>query len=142
MACFSGQCYCGSVKFEVKADIQYMSHCHCKQCQIIHGAPFATWVGFYTKEYELAGPIKFYQTQHARRGFCSECGSNILFQYTDPSFSHYVENEIAFARPCFNEKISFNEAKHIFMDEQADWFKFKDHLPKRNVFLKNLGENF
>ena len=43
-----GGCYCGKVKFKAALPAFWAGHCHCTQCQRLHGAAFVTWVGFKT----------------------------------------------------------------------------------------------
>ena len=32
---YKGQCYCGSIHFEVKGDPLFTQHCHCRKCRTI-----------------------------------------------------------------------------------------------------------
>lgn len=42
------QCWCGNVAFEFHGDPVDAKHCHCKQCQHLHGAPFQ-WAVIFPK---------------------------------------------------------------------------------------------
>ena len=127
---YSGACHCKNITFEVAGAIQYVVFCHCHQCQKIHSAPFAAWVGFYTKNYTITGDLTFYKTKYSERGFCPICSSCITFRYHNRDWPNYEENEIAFARSCFDTDIVYDGAEHIFINKQANWFHFQDDLPK------------
>jgi len=45
---FRSTCFCGSVSFEVHGDPLDAKHCHCRQCQKLHGAPFQ-WAVIFPK---------------------------------------------------------------------------------------------
>lgn len=40
MTALHGGCLCGCVRFEIDGPLLRSSHCHCRQCQKAHGAPF------------------------------------------------------------------------------------------------------
>jgi hypothetical protein len=42
MTALRGSCLCGEVRFEIDGPLMRSSHCHCRQCQKAHGAPFRT----------------------------------------------------------------------------------------------------
>ena len=42
MTALRGSCLCGGVRFEIDGLLMRSSHCHCRQCQRAHGAPFRT----------------------------------------------------------------------------------------------------
>jgi hypothetical protein len=42
MIALRGSCLCGGVRFENDGPPMRSSHCHCRQCQKAHGAPFRT----------------------------------------------------------------------------------------------------
>ena len=42
MTALRSSCLCGEVRFEIDGPLLRSSHCHCRQCQKAHGAPFRT----------------------------------------------------------------------------------------------------
>src|SRR5215510_6977790 len=79
-----GGCYCGKVKFKAALPALWAGHCHCTQCQRLHGAAFVTWVGFKTAA-EVIDPekqFKTFSTGIAEQGYCQNCGSTFYFRYT------------------------------------------------------------
>ena len=36
----TGKCYCGALTYEIEGDIDYIVHCHCRNCRRVSGAAF------------------------------------------------------------------------------------------------------
>ncbi|KZT29905.1 hypothetical protein NEOLEDRAFT_1153756 [Neolentinus lepideus HHB14362 ss-1] len=45
---YTSQCWCGNVVFEFHGNPLDAKHCHCRQCQSLHGAPFQ-WAVIFPK---------------------------------------------------------------------------------------------
>ncbi|KDQ57221.1 hypothetical protein JAAARDRAFT_688731 [Jaapia argillacea MUCL 33604] len=45
---YTSECWCGNLLFEFHGDPLDAKHCHCKQCQRLHGAPFQ-WAVIFPK---------------------------------------------------------------------------------------------
>jgi hypothetical protein len=79
-----GGCMCGRIRFsaEVEDDEAYL--CHCRMCQRASGnvslamknalKTSVTWER--EPDYYVSSPI-------ARRGFCSQCGTSLTFEFPD-----------------------------------------------------------
>jgi hypothetical protein len=122
MAYAEGSCYCGKVKFKAALPAFWAGHCHCTQCQRLHGAAFVTWVGF--KEAKVIDPEKKFKkisTGIAEQGFCKNCGSTFYFKYTK------AEQEwlgiIYFARANFFNDPGIEPDHNIFYESHAKWAK-------------------
>ncbi|TDL19110.1 hypothetical protein BD410DRAFT_900446 [Rickenella mellea] len=48
LAKYKGNCFCGSVEFELFDDPLDASYCHCRDCQRLHGAPYQ-WAAIFHK---------------------------------------------------------------------------------------------
>jgi hypothetical protein len=46
MTALRSSCLCGGVRFEIDGPLMRSSHCHCRQRQKAHGAPFRTRTRF------------------------------------------------------------------------------------------------
>ncbi|KAI0806318.1 Mss4-like protein [Irpex lacteus] len=101
------QCWCGNVAFEFHGDPVDAKHCHCHQCQALHGAPFQWAVIFPKTSVRLVknedDSLHFFSTER-------KCGI------------HYV--------PC---KVSCDQCRSPLFDEGRNAvlaypgsFKFKD----------------
>ena len=122
MAYAEGGCYCGKVKFKAVLPAFWAGHCHCTQCQRLHGAAFVTWVGFRT-EAEVIDPEKQFRTFStgiAEQGFCQNCGSMFYFKYTKPAEQRWLEATY-FARANFIDDPGIEPDRNIFYDTHAKW---------------------
>ena len=76
-----GACLCGSVRFEVKGEINKFYFCHCLRCRRSTGSAHASNIFMEPKNIKwLTGveKIKRYDLPRAERfskQFCSDCGS-------------------------------------------------------------------
>jgi hypothetical protein len=77
MTALHGSCLC--VRFEIDGPLLRSSHCHCRQCQKAHGAPFRTRIRVGAADFRFtAGEalVTFYEsTPGTHRGFCKLCGA-------------------------------------------------------------------
>jgi hypothetical protein len=84
---YRASCYCNTVQYEVCADPVDAKICHCKTCQVLHGAPMQ-WAAIFNK-YDVRitkgiGCLKFYNSErniHERtlpcKVSCRLCGTPI-----------------------------------------------------------------
>lgn len=91
MTALQGSCLCGEVRFEIAGPLMRSSHCHCRQCQKAHGAPFRTRARVAAADFRfLAGEelVSFYEsTPGTHRGFCKVCGAPVLVKFDERSRS-------------------------------------------------------
>jgi hypothetical protein len=91
MTALRGSCLCGGVRFEIAGPLMRSSHCHCRQCQKGHGAPFRTRARVAAADFRfLAGEelVSFYEsTPGTHRGFCKVCGAPVLVKFEEHSRS-------------------------------------------------------
>lgn len=134
MNCARGSCQCKKVSFEVSLPISWDGHCHCTQCQKIHGAAFVTWVGFKTDNFKILDPENKFRTYNsgiADRGFCSNCGSSFYFKYNSnitPQMDW--KGFVYFTRTNITTELNHAPAQHIYYGSHVKWFHFSDNVPK------------
>jgi hypothetical protein len=46
---YNASCYCGRVQYQVRGNPVNTKLCHCRGCQLLHGAPFE-WVSIFSKD--------------------------------------------------------------------------------------------
>jgi hypothetical protein len=81
----TGRCLCGAIRFEVRGPLRDVLLCHCIECRRWSGH-----VGAFTstglEHFSIADETALRwidspgSDRHARRGFCSECGSSLFWQ--------------------------------------------------------------
>lgn len=96
-------------------------------CQRAHGAPLVTWVGVPEGAFKLdaADTLRWHHSSEAaQRGFCSACGSSLLFRSSRwPGEMHIVRSNI-------DGDIDRAPQGHVYWDSHAPWFAFDDALPR------------
>ena len=122
-----GSCLCGKVHYEAELEGSFIN-CHCPNCRKGHGAAFSSFAEVksntfrYVQGEEL---IKAYQSsEHCRRVFCSECGSNLVFIAEGEGASLWV------AAGTFDNDPGTRPMVHIYVKEKAPWYTITDDLPQ------------
>lgn len=124
MTTVTGRCLCGAVQFEIRGPMAEPHACHCTLCRRQSGhavvAAGVQWSDF--KLTESRG-LKWYRSsEKARRGFCAECGSALLWD--DNS------DQINVTLGCLDAPTGVTVAGHIFVDDKGDYYTIGDGLPQ------------
>ncbi len=119
---YTGQCYCGGVKFIAKglSDIWY---CHCTQCQHLTGHCVAA-AGVPKGDFSYKGDVVWSPlSENTKAGHCPKCKSYLFWDYhSRPSISILVGN--------IDDTAGLEEMGHIFVSEKKSYFKITDGLPQ------------
>ena len=128
MTVHEGSCLCRGIRFAIRAPTLFVVHCHCRWCREAHGAAFVTWVGAAEERFEMREGrelLRWYaSTAHSRRGFCSRCGTMLLFA------SDLAPGEIHVTRASLSGEIDRQPQLHCFYDQRASWAAIGDDLPR------------
>lgn len=121
-----GGCLCGAVVFELKLPSKWCAHCHCSMCRKAHGAGYVTWVGVDSTHFTLKKGDHhlnwYFSSPGARRGFCSSCGSTMLFE------SERWAGETHVSLACLNGPIDRKPRANAFFDTHVGWMPIDDGL--------------
>ncbi|CAO1622022.1 unnamed protein product [Sympodiomycopsis kandeliae] len=139
---WTSSCWCGKVKFEYAGDPIDAKHCHCTQCQRLHGAPFQYAALFHKTSVRMhkgCDPtfLDFYSThrKHSEHDVpvkvsCTRCrsplmdeGRNMIMAY--PSSFNFPDGKVPspFAPSCH---IFYKEAIIEIDDGVPKWSGHKD----------------
>ena len=138
MTALQGSCLCGGVRFEIDGPLMRSSHCHCRQCQKAHGAPFRTRARVTAADFRfLVGEelVSFYEsTPGTHRGFCKVCGAPVLVKFDEHSRSAQTDPGAAalygVALATLDDDPGVRPDAHAFMVDKAPWFTVTDDLPQ------------
>jgi hypothetical protein len=125
---FSGGCACGSIRYKgVQAPIA-MINCHCKDCQLSSGAPFASGIVVMTADLEISGTPKTYAVRAssgglATRSFCADCGTPLFTQ----SDANAQFTSIRF--PSLDDSSSFKPMLDIYTANAQPWVCLDEAIP-------------
>ncbi|MBT4521048.1 MAG: GFA family protein [Halieaceae bacterium] len=132
MDMITGNCECGSVRYQIDGEINDYSHCHCSQCRRLHGAAFASFGGVALSDFSyLSGQsdlASYASSETHDRVFCRVCGSNILVSLTSEPDMLYV------AMGTMNGNPECPDGYHIFVGSKAPWYQITDQLPQHDTF--------
>jgi hypothetical protein len=81
----SGGCQCGAVRYHAAAFLDSSHICHCRMCQKAVGNFFAALIGIPRDAFEWTRgqPALFQSSDPVTRGFCRDCGTPLLYDYSD-----------------------------------------------------------
>ena len=85
----TGRCVCGAVRYELRGDLRGILVCHCVECRRYHGTSGAYTAvareGLTLRDDE--GLLRWFPGPQSEtggeRGFCSRCGSSLLWREPD-----------------------------------------------------------
>lgn len=125
----TGQCLCGTVRYQLSDAPLAMYHCHCAQCRRASGASFATNLLVRSEHLQLvAGEDALSSWESSpgkRRHFCSRCGSPIFSAAEATPQLRSVRGGTLDADP------GSRPSGHIHVGSKAPWFEIRDDLPQK-----------
>ena len=121
-----GGCHCGAIRYKALDKPFAADFCHCRDCQKTSGAPVGAWMDFKSNQIRwLSGKTKEYaSSEKTRRGFCSVCGSILVYRSTD--HPGYITLSIA----TLDYPDSVKPTYHIYTDSQVKWLVIEDNCKK------------
>ena len=124
----TGGCYCGAVRYEAKVFLHSAYYCHCTTCQKSSGQPAEIGVPVkvgslrFTKE----EPQYFTSSDWAKRGFCRQCGSRLIFIPLSTDNEWLINLTVG----SLDNPEEARPSTHIFEDSRLAWYKIDDGLPR------------
>ncbi len=124
----TGGCLCGAVRFRAAGAPKDVGHCHCDMCRKASGAPLITYASFGAGQVTFtAGAPKLRRSSpFAQRGFCADCGSQLLYQ------GDATPEQTTLNVGCFDHPEAVEPTVHIFAAERIPWVKMDDGLPRHD----------
>lgn len=120
----TGRCECRKVSFTVYSVRETVTVCHCSQCRRFSGHVWAsTHAQFENVTFDDDEGLTWYtSSDFAKRGFCKHCGSTLFYRRDD-------ESGIGIAAGCLDAPTGLRLDKHIFVDDQGDYYEISDEKP-------------
>ncbi len=121
----SGSCLCKAVRFTVSGPPATVCVCHCSVCRRSVGAPGVPWATFSRSTLVVEGtPSWFRSSEHARRGFCKDCGASLFFEtQREP---HAIDITVA----SLHEADKLPPRYHSWAPNKLAWQTINDGLPR------------
>ena len=120
----TGRCLCGAVRYEVNGPLRDVLICHCEECRRWHGHFSASTAANRADLVlvEQAG-LKWIDSPRsdarARRGFCGECGSSLLWDEDG-------DGHIAFCPGALDAPTGLESKAHIYVASKGDYYTLPD----------------
>ena len=123
-----GGCFCGAIRYAVKAEPLGRGICHCRSCRRIAGAESVGWAVNNVANFEFTRgePARFESTPGIERTFCPRCGTGLTYQRQSTSIDITLASlDDPEALPAKNEvwceeRISWN-ALNPDLNHHAQW---------------------
>lgn len=129
---YEGSCQCRRVRYRVVGPWGAVNHCHCTDCQKMHGAAFATYVQTTRARLTWIKGKKQLQMHQVESGtqkwFCRTCGSIIL------NGSEQEPQRVWMAVGTLDTPLEVKDQCHIFVRSKAPWYEIRDGLPQHATF--------
>ena len=122
----TGGCFCGAVRYLVRATPRDVTHCHCGICRRTTGAPFVTWATFPAAAFAFTAgtAAEFRATPRAVRQLCAACGTALTFRET------VRPNSVDVTVGSMDRPEVAVPTAHIWTASQLAWVRLGDDLPR------------
>jgi hypothetical protein len=120
----TGGCLCGRVRFEARPEKREGYYCHCRMCQLAVGNTRAAFINLRKDEVTWAGaaPAFYASSKIARRGFCSNCGTPLSFEYLE-------SERMDLAVGAFDDPAAIRPTLHFAVESRIESWHADDGLP-------------
>lgn len=121
----TGACYCGAIRYQIKAEPINRTVCHCSICRGTTGTPCVAWFTVARAAFHLQGtPTLYRSSARGTRAFCSICGTQLTF--TNLQFP----DDIDVSTCSLRDPAAVAPTSHIFTSSQLSWLHVSDDLPR------------
>ena len=122
---FSGQCFCGAVRWQGKGAVIWAGHCHCDSRRRACSAVFSSWIGLPRQSVTWQGASQLYRSAaDFERGFCSRRGMPLFYE----SARRPLETD--FCAVSLDHPEKFVPPAHYHYAECQSWIIVSEGLPK------------
>ena len=129
----TGGCLCGAVRYESKEPPIQGFYCYCTICQRSYGGLFQATVKFARSALRFTkGEAKYYRSSDfAKRGFCSECGSPIVFLYEGNPNAWILIGSLDHPEDWpLTKDAPWGRSGHWYIEARVPWYEISDGLPR------------
>jgi hypothetical protein len=121
-----GGCQCGAVRYQISGEPLMAAICHCSMCRRANAAPAVAWAMYNESQviFVKDPPKLFSSSAEAKRGFCSNCGTQISFT------AEFIPGLIDIAIGSFDHPEKITPMFHYWNSKRLPWIQFADDLPK------------
>jgi len=124
----AGGCLCGSVRYEARPESREGYYCHCRMCQLAFGNTRAAFLNLRQDQvrWTTKPPAYYASSKIARRGFCSQCGTPLSFEYL-------ASERMDLAVGSFDEPSLLKPVSHFAVESRIAQWHVPDALPEERL---------
>jgi hypothetical protein len=125
---YAGGCACGAIRYTGARAPVAMLNCHCIDCQVSSGAPFASGIVAMAADLEISGTPKTYAVRAssgamASRSFCPDCGTPLFTRSeANPQF-------VSIRFPTLDDSSAFKPMLDIYAADAQPWVCLDPDIP-------------
>jgi hypothetical protein len=123
-----GSCLCGSVRYELHAELGEFGYCHCTSCRKASGSAHAANAPIERQYFRLvsgAEVLREFESSPGKvRAFCSRCGSPIYAYLT--SSAGWIRIRLGSLDTPFDKQ----PRAHTFVSDKAPWEPITGDVPQ------------
>jgi len=122
----SGGCQCGALRYQFRAPLRDIAHCHCSVCRRCSGGIVTTWITVPRASFRwLAGtPREYASSASCTRSSCPDCGAQLcLFTTLSPETL-----DVTVATLDHPELAPAD--RHIWVQSRLPWLHLDQQLPE------------
>ncbi len=121
----TGRCLCGAVTYSAQLEKSRLVACHCGMCQQWTGGATVTTTPVVGIEFTGEDCIQYFAASSlVERGFCSVCGSNLVFREKGTA------TKISICSGTLDDAAGFELWIEIFVDSKARGYSFSGDHPR------------
>mgnify|MGYP000297084842 CR=1 len=112
----TGSCLCGAVRFSIQGEMRDVVYCHCVMCQraLTHFGAF-TACAPEALSIENTRKLKWHRSSpEARRGFCSQCGSQLFWEPTH-------KRHVSVSAGSLDQPTGLRPGPHQYVEHDPDY---------------------
>ncbi len=135
----TGQCYCGTVKYEIQGDFGFIVHCHCRNCRRVTGCAFYTAAFMREENFSITAgqeEIREYLptgNSPFARTFCGKCGGRLFVKLPMPGLMNI-------ALTTLDQEPDQDAGIHINLESKAPWYTVDAARPQHASFPPDMQE--
>lgn len=121
-----GGCLCGNIRYRIERQPIDAGYCHCRLCQRASGAPTVAWLTMPVEGFRyLRGTVcAFDSSEHHKREFCPDCGTQIAFR----ARSNAATVDVTLC--SLDNPAAIEPEYHIWCASRVGWLHIDDDLQK------------
>ena len=133
----TGKCYCGAVTYQIEGAIDYIVHCHCRNCRRASGAAFYSAGFLAASQFSITSgeasvrEFNFPENPDGARCFCGTCGGRLYIRLPMPGLINIAINTL-------DQEPDEDIGVHINVESKAPWDEIPEGRDQHNALPPDM----